>query len=97
MGSPDPRIEWLKDGQLISDPAKRLDGRGSILDLSFLSASDSGSYICRASNLLGQVDIGFTLEVSGKTYVQSGNEGNRARPLGIGADIVIDCSKMAPN
>ena len=77
LGNPDPRIEWLKDGQLINDPSKKLEGKGPILDLSFLSASDSGSYTCRASNLLGQVDIGFSLEVSGKAYnIQTNNEGN---------------------
>jgi|FrelakmetLWP11LW_1041352.scaffolds.fasta_scaffold325384_1 hypothetical protein len=75
LGSPDPRIEWLKEGQLITDPSKKVDGQSSVLDLSFLSAADSGSYSCRASNLLGQVDIGFNLEVSGKAYMQATNEG----------------------
>ena len=56
LGSPDPRMEWLKDGQVVQDESpNKLEGHSSVLDLSFLSASDSGSYTCRASNLIGQV------------------------------------------
>ena len=73
LGSPDPRMEWLKDGQVVNDPSKHVEGHGSILDLSFLSSSDSGMYTCRASNLLSQVDITFTLEVSGSSPYPPGN------------------------
>ena len=81
LGSPDPRIEWLKDGQVVNDPSKHVEGHGSILDLSFLSSSDSGMYTCRASNLLSQVDITFTLEVSGSSPYPPGNGINKFQSL----------------
>ncbi|XP_013398726.1 papilin isoform X2 [Lingula anatina] len=66
LGYPVPRLEWLKDGQVLpeGDFLLRVD-RG---DLSILQAipSDSGNYTCRASNNVQTVTATTTITVKPK-------------------------------
>ncbi|XP_026572179.1 cell adhesion molecule 3 [Pseudonaja textilis] len=67
-GNPIPQdYKWEKDG--VDTPL--LDAQDNILSFPNLNKSDSGTYICYASNLMGNSIARYTLSVSGKTCLLS--------------------------
>ncbi|XP_078498867.1 hemicentin-1 [Lissotriton helveticus] len=64
FGNPVPRIEWLKDGQpLPEDSDHQLLSRGRFLQISNAKVSDTGRYMCTASNTAGDKSKSFSLNV----------------------------------
>ncbi|XP_070568569.1 protein sax-3-like [Ptychodera flava] len=60
-GYPKPTIRWLKDNEMISNP--RITARDSMLTIMNAQISDSGIYLCIASNPAGSVNVSAVLEV----------------------------------
>ncbi|KAJ1172187.1 hypothetical protein NDU88_004037, partial [Pleurodeles waltl] len=64
IGNPIPRIEWLKDGQpLPEDSDHQLLSSGRFLQISSAKVSDTGRYMCTASNTAGDRSKSFSLNV----------------------------------
>ncbi|KAJ8038941.1 Hemicentin-1 [Holothuria leucospilota] len=63
-GNPKPSISWSKDGVEIqrSDGRYRIDYDGT-LGIRMTDSSDSGEYVCTASNIAGEESKIFTLQV----------------------------------
>ncbi|XP_063100238.1 hemicentin-2 isoform X2 [Cavia porcellus] len=61
-GSPPPAISWYKDGQPVT-PGQRLRimGEGRLLQIQPTQVSDSGRYLCVATNVAGEDDQDFTV------------------------------------
>ncbi|XP_063796284.1 hemicentin-1 isoform X2 [Pseudophryne corroboree] len=63
-GNPVPQIIWLKDGQpLQEDSHHRLENGGQNFQITSAIVSDTGRYICVASNLAGDKSRSFSLGV----------------------------------
>ncbi|KAJ8985772.1 hypothetical protein NQ317_014425 [Molorchus minor] len=77
-GVPDPRINWLKDGEplVYRNHIKRL-ATGLVFSHTF--SSDSGIYQCVASNLAGKVWIAGQIEIDG-SHSPRPPESLRCRP-----------------
>lgn len=53
-GSPNPKIEWYKDGELLRSTGNRMTlSSGSLFFLHVISEKDTGVYWCTASNIAG--------------------------------------------
>ncbi|TRZ02412.1 hypothetical protein DNTS_034467 [Danionella cerebrum] len=61
---PPPVITWYKNGRPITENANlRLLADGQRLQLRETEVSDTGQYVCKATNLAGQVDKNFHLNI----------------------------------
>ncbi|NXX20273.1 ROBO2 protein, partial [Podargus strigoides] len=55
-GHPEPRVSWKKNGVHLSDKDERLTIRGGKLMLATTRKSDAGTYVCVATNAVGERD-----------------------------------------
>ncbi|XP_013863103.1 myosin light chain kinase, smooth muscle isoform X2 [Austrofundulus limnaeus] len=66
-GYPQPEVQWLHDDQPLSDPSRvsvqQLEDGLCSLVLADLTPSDSGVYVCRAKNTLGEATCSAKLKV----------------------------------
>ena len=62
-GTPDPDVEWIRDGQVKSSGPKTAQ-----LKFSNISKSDAGMYTCKASNSIGSEEKQLKLVVNCKYY-----------------------------
>ncbi|GAA6099393.1 hemicentin-1 isoform X2 [Tachysurus ichikawai] len=61
---PPPTITWHKNGRLITETANlRILANGQTLEIKETEVSDTGLYICKASNIAGQVDKNFHINI----------------------------------
>lgn len=61
---PPPTIRWYKDGQPVTpSPRLRILGDGQLLQIQPTQLSDSGRYLCVASNMAGEDSQDFTVFV----------------------------------
>ncbi|XP_066533975.1 hemicentin-1 [Hoplias malabaricus] len=61
---PTPTITWYKNGRLITETANlRILADGQMLKLKGAEVSDTGQYVCKATNVAGQVDKNFHLNI----------------------------------
>ncbi|KAL2089466.1 hypothetical protein ACEWY4_014154 [Coilia grayii] len=69
---PPPIITWYKNGRPVAENANlRILADGQRLELKGAEVSDTGQYVCKASNVAGQVDKNFHLNI----YVPPSIEG----------------------
>ncbi|KAM7409728.1 hypothetical protein PAMA_001291 [Pampus argenteus] len=61
---PPPTITWYKNGRVVteSDNLRILD-EGQMLEIKGSEVSDTGQYVCKATNIAGQVDKNFHLNI----------------------------------
>ena len=62
LGSPQPEIFWFKDGQHIDNNVHYQRGK-STLEFNIMGTADSGTYMCKISNLFGDKTLNFSLNV----------------------------------
>ncbi|XP_051581270.1 hemicentin-1-like isoform X1 [Myxocyprinus asiaticus] len=61
---PPPIITWYKNGRPITETANlRILADGQMLELKETEVSDTGRYVCKATNVAGQVDKNFHLNI----------------------------------
>ncbi|MBN3312119.1 HMCN1 protein, partial [Atractosteus spatula] len=61
---PPPVITWYKNGRAITESANvKLHADGQTLEIREAEVSDTGQYVCKATNIAGQVDKNFHLNV----------------------------------
>ncbi len=68
-GKPQSKIEWYKNGKEIRESQHysfSFEEAKATLTIPEAETSDTGSYMCKASNKLGSVDTECTLTVQGK-------------------------------
>ncbi|XP_051803642.1 hemicentin-1 [Acanthochromis polyacanthus] len=69
---PPPTITWYKNGRVVSESANlRILAEGRLLQIKESEVSDTGQYVCMATNVAGQVDKNFHLNI----YVPPGIDG----------------------
>lgn len=62
--SPTPQVEWVKIGHRLPIKAK-LENHGKLLIVPRVEQEDSGKYMCKAKNTLGEAVHYFTVTVEG--------------------------------
>lgn len=67
--SPTPQVEWIKIGYKLPMRAK-LESHGKLLIVPSIEQEDSGKYMCKAKNKLGEVVHYFTVTVEGTSNEQ---------------------------
>ena len=66
-GDPKPQVCWYKNGQrLITDSRVSFDQHG-YLSISEVQITDSGEFLCKATNMAGSATHSFNLNVIGKS------------------------------
>ncbi|XP_040926337.1 hemicentin-1 isoform X2 [Betta splendens] len=61
---PPPTITWYKNGRVVTESANlRILAKGHMLEINGSEVSDTGQYVCKATNVAGQVDKNFHLNV----------------------------------
>ncbi|KAM4688626.1 obscurin [Discoglossus pictus] len=81
QGNPTPTVNWEKDGRQIgtSFDSNRIKiesgGESSALKIQCIRFSDSGTYICRAENTLGQATASASLMIDSFTNLNSNISG----------------------
>lgn len=70
-GDPPPLIMWTKDGRNIHSGWTRFRVLQHALRIKEVETEDAGTYICKATNGFGSVNINYTLIVIGKWFVKN--------------------------
>ncbi|XP_065811778.1 hemicentin-1 [Labrus bergylta] len=61
---PPPTITWYKNGRVVTESANlRILAEGQMLEIKGSEVSDTGQYVCKATNIAGQVDKNFHLNI----------------------------------
>ncbi|XP_040895666.1 hemicentin-1 [Toxotes jaculatrix] len=61
---PPPTITWYKNGRVVTESANlRILAEGQMLEIKGAEVSDTGQYVCKATNVAGQVDKNFHLNI----------------------------------
>uniref|UniRef100_A0A4W6D352 Hemicentin-1 n=1 Tax=Lates calcarifer TaxID=8187 RepID=A0A4W6D352_LATCA len=61
---PPPTITWYKNGRVVTESANlRILAEGRMLEIKASEVSDTGQYVCKATNVAGQVDKNFHLNI----------------------------------
>ncbi|XP_039667627.1 hemicentin-1 [Perca fluviatilis] len=61
---PPPTITWYKNGRVVTESANlRILAVGQMLEIQGSEVSDTGQYVCKATNVAGQVDKNFHLNI----------------------------------
>lgn len=68
-GDPPPLIMWTKDGRNIHRGWTRFRVSQHALRIKEVEMDDAGTYICKATNGFGSVNVNYTLIVIGKCLV----------------------------
>ncbi|XP_076609081.1 neural cell adhesion molecule L1-like protein isoform X3 [Chaetodon auriga] len=88
QGFPTPQIEWVKIGQRLPIKA-RLENHGKLLIVPRVEQEDSGKYMCKAKNALGETVHYFTVTVEEPPEWVFEPESQLSM---IGSDVPIKCS-----
>lgn len=87
-GIPTPQVEWIKIGDPLPVKAK-LENHKKLLIVPSAEQEDSGRYMCRAKNALGEAVHYFTVTVEGPPEWVSEPESQLSM---IGSDVHIKCA-----
>ncbi|TKS71115.1 L1-like protein Close -like protein of L1 Processed neural cell adhesion molecule [Collichthys lucidus] len=87
-GFPTPQVEWVKIGHRLPIKAK-LENHGKLLIVPRVEQEDSGKYMCKAKNTLGEAVHYFTVTVEEPPEWVSEPESQLSM---IGSDVSIKCS-----
>uniref|UniRef100_A0A182Q009 Vascular endothelial growth factor receptor 1 n=1 Tax=Anopheles farauti TaxID=69004 RepID=A0A182Q009_9DIPT len=65
VGTPDPKIEWLKDGvpMELEEGSNRMQLTKTALVFTYLLEKDFGKYICRAENKMGKIEKHWNVDL----------------------------------
>ncbi|KAG7242999.1 hypothetical protein INR49_016765 [Caranx melampygus] len=87
-GIPTPEVEWVKVADQIPVKAKR-ENHGKLLIVTSVEQEDSGTYMCKAKNTLGEVVHYFTVTVEEPPEWLFEPESQLSM---IGSDVFVKCS-----
>lgn len=87
-GFPTPQVEWVKMGHRLPGKAK-IENHGKLLIVPRVEQEDSGKYMCKAKNVLGEAVRYFTVTIEEPPEWVSEPESQLRM---IGSDVSIKCS-----
>ncbi|XP_055948498.1 hemicentin-1-like isoform X2 [Argiope bruennichi] len=91
-GLPFPQVTWYKNGILIDQHEKRFiySGGGKFLDILNIQSTDSGTYTCKAKNIVGEHEKNVKLAVSVPPGIEE-NLKSKEYQVVLGKSVRIDC------
>ncbi|GAB0198482.1 hemicentin-2 [Grus japonensis] len=87
-GSPQPRVSWTANGQLVTDGVSGQSGQ-STLRREAATHADSGTYICHAENSAGAIRTTAFVSVREAPTIQGDPSTYQVEPSG--GDAILDC------
>ncbi|XP_071310090.1 hemicentin-2 isoform X1 [Agelaius tricolor] len=87
-GSPQPRVSWMANGQLLTGVASGHSGR-SILRREAAAPSDSGTYVCHAENSAGAIRAAVLVSVTEAPVIQG--DASTYQVERSGGDVLLHC------
>uniref|UniRef100_A0AAV2M6K2 Neural cell adhesion molecule L1 n=1 Tax=Knipowitschia caucasica TaxID=637954 RepID=A0AAV2M6K2_KNICA len=87
-GFPTPQVEWFKIGEELPEKAS-VENHGKLLVVSSAEQEDSGKYMCKAKNGLGETQHYFTVIVEEPPEWVSEPESQLSM---VGSDVILKCS-----
>ncbi|XP_054704630.1 hemicentin-2 isoform X1 [Grus americana] len=88
-GSPQPRVSWTANGQLVTDGVSGQSGQ-STLRREAATHADSGTYICHAENSAGAIRTTAFVSVREAPTIQGDPSTYQVEPSG--GDAILDCN-----
>ncbi|XP_072238960.1 neural cell adhesion molecule L1-like protein isoform X1 [Leuresthes tenuis] len=88
QGIPTPEVEWVKMGHQLPEKATK-ENHGKLLNIPGAEQGDSGKYMCKAKNPLGEDVHYFTVTVEEPPEWLSEPESQLSM---IGSDVLVKCS-----
>ncbi|XP_068599564.1 hemicentin-1 [Brachionichthys hirsutus] len=94
---PPPTIAWYKNGRVVAESANlRILGDGQMLEIKHSQVSDTGQYVCKASNIAGQVDKNFHLNINVPPSIDGPAEENVAETIINPVTFACDATGIPP-
>ncbi|XP_014111826.1 PREDICTED: hemicentin-2 [Pseudopodoces humilis] len=88
VGSPQPHVSWMANGQLVTDGASGHSGR-SVLRREAVAPTDSGTYVCHAENSAGAIRATVLVSVREAPVIQG--DASIYQVEHSGGDALLDC------
>lgn len=93
-GDPPPLIMWTKDGRNIHSGWTRFRVLQHALRIKEVETEDAGTYICKATNGFGSVNVNYTLIVIGRRSAEYRNTSDTLQNERFGAKDKKSCSRF---
>ncbi|KAM6962600.1 hemicentin-1 [Aplochiton taeniatus] len=94
---PPPTITWYKNGRALTESANlRVLADGQLLELKGADVSDTGQYVCKATNVAGQVDKNFHLNVYVPPSIDGAAEQKVVETISNPVTLACDASGIPP-
>ncbi|KAL1022832.1 hypothetical protein UPYG_G00032950 [Umbra pygmaea] len=94
---PPPTITWFKNGRTVTESASlRFQAGGQMLELKGAEVSDTGQYVCKATNVAGQVDKIFHLNVYVPPSIAGSAEEKVVETMGNPVTFACDAMSIPP-
>ncbi|XP_056893820.1 hemicentin-1 isoform X2 [Takifugu flavidus] len=94
---PRPSITWYKNGRVVSGSANlRILEEGQRLEIKTTGVSDTGQYVCKATNIAGQVDKHFHLNVYVPPRIDGPTEEDVAETISNPVSFACDATGIPP-
>ncbi|XP_034438633.1 hemicentin-1 isoform X1 [Hippoglossus hippoglossus] len=94
---PPPTITWYKNGRAVTESANlRILAEGQMLQIKGSEVSDTGQYVCKATNVAGQVDKNFHLNIYVPPSIDGPGEENVVETISNPVTFSCDATGIPP-
>ncbi|XP_069009305.1 hemicentin-1 [Embiotoca jacksoni] len=94
---PPPTTSWYKNGRVVTESANlRFLADGQILEIKGSEVSDTGQYVCMATNVAGQVDKNFHLNIYVPPSIDGPAEGSVVETISNPVTFACDATGIPP-
>ncbi|XP_067452563.1 hemicentin-1 isoform X1 [Thunnus thynnus] len=85
---PTPALQWYKDGQILrADDHVSIKANGRIVQIKYAQVSDTGRYTCVATNIAGEDEKDFDVNIQVPPNFNRPGVGDTTSPPGFGGDV----------
>ncbi|XP_028442534.1 hemicentin-1 isoform X1 [Perca flavescens] len=94
---PPPTITWYKNSRVVTESANlRILAEGQMLEIQGSEVSDTGQYVCKATNVAGQVDKNFHLNIYVPPSIDGPAEGSVVETISNPVTFACDATGIPP-
>uniref|UniRef100_A0AAV2KYV0 Ig-like domain-containing protein n=1 Tax=Knipowitschia caucasica TaxID=637954 RepID=A0AAV2KYV0_KNICA len=94
---PPPTLTWYKNGRVVTEsPHVQIQARGQRLLIKGSEVSDTGQYVCKATNVAGQVDKNFHLNIYIPPSIDGQSEETFVETVGNPVTFACDATGIPP-